>query len=183
MCERIRSLTILFNFINNFISFDFTTDICTKFENLCSQICEPTDDSYVCKCRDGFKLAEDGKTCFKEDEDSTDKSNEVPINATEYGYDLNGSIFSTKYRFELNDNFKMKIVFSETAQVVTHGMNKLELAMISTNARELMSHAIWIRKCAITCLAVTSAWMFCRCLHAQMASKWITKSNSALVIG
>lgn len=61
-------------------------DICTKFENLCSQICEPTDDSYVCKCSIGYKLANDKITCIKEDQDedsSTDKSNEVPINSTE----------------------------------------------------------------------------------------------------
>lgn len=63
----------------------FFQDICTKFENLCSQICEPTDDSYVCKCRHGFKLDEDRKTCKEDDDDesSTEKSNEVPINATE----------------------------------------------------------------------------------------------------
>lgn len=60
-------------------------DICTKFENLCSQTCEATVDSYVCKCENGFKLGDDKKTCFKEDSDtSTDKSNEVPINSTEY---------------------------------------------------------------------------------------------------
>lgn len=77
-----------------------TTDICTKFENLCSQICEPTDDSYVCKCRDGFRLAEDGKTCLKEDEDSADKSNEVPINATEYEYVLNEWRISNRFHNE-----------------------------------------------------------------------------------
>lgn len=84
-------------FLEHFIAFSdefcfvhFTIDICTKFENLCSQICEPTDDSYVCKCRNGFRLAEDRKTCVKDDEDSADKANEVPINATEYGYDMSG---------------------------------------------------------------------------------------------
>lgn len=61
-------------------------DVCTKFQNLCSQICEPTDDSYVCKCENGYKLADDKKTCLSENDDddsSTEKSNEVPINATE----------------------------------------------------------------------------------------------------
>lgn len=63
----------------------YVVDICSKFGNLCSQICEPTEDSYLCKCETGYKLADDKKTCIKEDEDSSaDKSNEVPINSTEY---------------------------------------------------------------------------------------------------
>lgn len=65
--------------------FSHLLDICTKFDNLCSQICEPTEDSYLCKCDTGYTLANDKKTCIKDDEDSsTDKSNEVPINSTEY---------------------------------------------------------------------------------------------------
>lgn len=64
----------------------FLLDICTKFDNLCSQTCEATDDSYVCKCESGFKLDDDKRTCIKQDEDqSSVKSNEVPINSTEYG--------------------------------------------------------------------------------------------------
>lgn len=39
-------------------------DICTKFDNLCSQLCEPTEDSYACKCNDGFTLAEDNRNCL-----------------------------------------------------------------------------------------------------------------------
>lgn len=75
---------------------------------MCSQICEPTDDSYVCKCRDGFKLAEDRKTCAKEEDDddgesSTEKSNEVPTNATEYGHFSFSPIQS-------NENFKFEIL-------------------------------------------------------------------------
>lgn len=62
----------------------FELDICTKFENLCSQICEATDDSYVCKCESGFKLADDKKTCVsQEDESSSTRSNEVTVNSTE----------------------------------------------------------------------------------------------------
>lgn len=30
---------------------------------LCSDICVPTVGSYYCKCREGFSLLEDGKTC------------------------------------------------------------------------------------------------------------------------
>lgn len=70
---------------NNF-DFLLKSDICTKFENLCSQICEATDDSYVCKCESGFKLADDKKTCVLQDADASSvKSNEVmSINSTEY---------------------------------------------------------------------------------------------------
>lgn len=87
----------------------FAKDICTKFENLCTQICEPTDDSYVCKCNDGFKLAVDRKTCVKEDEDaSTDKSNEVPVNATEYdstAYNINKFPQRKVWKFSFGTNW------------------------------------------------------------------------------
>lgn len=49
----------------------FAEDLCTKFERLCSQICENTDDSYVCKCEPGFVLLEDRITCVAEDQDET----------------------------------------------------------------------------------------------------------------
>lgn len=75
-------------FGKNFVScikFTFSTDICTKFMNLCSQICEATDDSYVCKCEKGYKLIDDKKTCVKEDDEaSAEKLNEVTNNPTEY---------------------------------------------------------------------------------------------------
>ncbi|XP_011333166.1 fibrillin-1-like isoform X3 [Ooceraea biroi] len=39
-------------------------DICQLMKGmLCSDICVPTPGSYYCKCRDGFTLLEDGKTC------------------------------------------------------------------------------------------------------------------------
>lgn len=38
-------------------------DLCGRFENLCSQICENTDGSYVCKCEAGFRLLADKITC------------------------------------------------------------------------------------------------------------------------
>ncbi|XP_076236207.1 uncharacterized protein LOC143180395 [Calliopsis andreniformis] len=39
-------------------------DICQLMKGLlCSDICVPTPGSYYCKCREGFTLLEDGKTC------------------------------------------------------------------------------------------------------------------------
>ncbi|XP_034188272.2 uncharacterized protein LOC117607997 isoform X1 [Osmia lignaria lignaria] len=39
-------------------------DICQLMKGLlCSDICVPTQGSYYCKCREGFTLLEDGKTC------------------------------------------------------------------------------------------------------------------------
>ncbi|XP_043527700.1 fibrillin-2-like [Frieseomelitta varia] len=39
-------------------------DICQLMKGLlCSDICVPTQGSYYCKCREGFSLLEDGKTC------------------------------------------------------------------------------------------------------------------------
>lgn len=86
-------------------------DICTKFENLCSQICEPTEDSYLCKCETGYKLANDKKTCIKDDEDSsTDKSNEVPINSTEYDE------INDKNLAKLHDLMKKKLFLQRLSQ-------------------------------------------------------------------
>ncbi|KAL6430493.1 hypothetical protein ACFW04_007830 [Cataglyphis niger] len=42
-------------------------DICRLMKGmLCTDICVPTPGSYYCKCRDGFTLLEDGKTCRKD---------------------------------------------------------------------------------------------------------------------
>lgn len=43
-----------------------TENICQQINNLCTQICEPTqDNSYVCKCHDDYELLEDNITCVK----------------------------------------------------------------------------------------------------------------------
>jgi fibulin 1/2 len=55
---------INFNYLNNF--FSDAEDICQRIDNLCTHICVPTDDSYVCQCRDGYKLLEDNITCVKQ---------------------------------------------------------------------------------------------------------------------
>lgn len=39
-------------------------DLCGSFDRLCSQICENTDDSYVCKCLPYFQLQDDRVTCL-----------------------------------------------------------------------------------------------------------------------
>lgn len=73
-------MNLIFYFISMFtIS---SEDICSKFDRLCSQVCENTDDSYVCKCHPGFQLLEDKITCVAI-KNSTE-SNEVLPNATEY---------------------------------------------------------------------------------------------------
>lgn len=56
----------------------FAEDLCGKFERLCSQICENTDDSYVCKCQPGFQLQEDRVSCVSlKNDTTTTEGNEV----------------------------------------------------------------------------------------------------------
>ncbi|XP_055595503.1 fibulin-1 isoform X2 [Uranotaenia lowii] len=61
------------------LSEEDSNNICGRFENLCSQICENTDGgSYVCKCEPGYMLLDDRKTCVQvtsedENEISTDE--------------------------------------------------------------------------------------------------------------
>lgn len=38
-------------------------DLCKSVNHGCEHVCVNTDDSYICKCHDGFLLREDGKTC------------------------------------------------------------------------------------------------------------------------
>ena len=38
-------------------------DECRRRNGGCTQKCVNTDGSFVCKCKPGFKLAADGKTC------------------------------------------------------------------------------------------------------------------------
>ncbi len=49
------------------------------YDDLCSQICENTDKSYVCKCYEGYELLEDNITCIKQ---KTVIDNEIPSNET-----------------------------------------------------------------------------------------------------
>ena len=42
-----------------------TANMCQQIEDLCTQICVPTDKSYACKCHDGYELLEDNITCVK----------------------------------------------------------------------------------------------------------------------
>jgi hypothetical protein len=42
-----------------------TENICQQIDNLCTQICVPTDKSYVCQCQPGYELLEDNITCVK----------------------------------------------------------------------------------------------------------------------
>ncbi|XP_041105767.1 matrilin-3-like isoform X2 [Polyodon spathula] len=48
-------------------------DICSLGTHGCEHICVSTTDSYYCKCRDGYILNEDKKTCSKE------KKTDVPV--------------------------------------------------------------------------------------------------------
>ncbi|XP_021709534.1 fibulin-2 isoform X2 [Aedes aegypti] len=54
-------------------------NLCGRFENLCSQICENTEaGSYMCRCHPGYTLLDDRKTCVQitsedENEISTDE--------------------------------------------------------------------------------------------------------------
>lgn len=59
----------------------FPEDLCNSFDRLCSQICENTDDSYVCKCNPGFELLEDRITCIPTT--NVLANNEVYTNSTE----------------------------------------------------------------------------------------------------
>ena len=40
---------------------------CAEIPGACTQDCENTQGSYICKCRDGYRKAPDGKTCKKID--------------------------------------------------------------------------------------------------------------------
>ncbi len=69
------------HFTETFTSPIFLEDLCNSFDRLCSQICENTDDSYVCKCNPGFELLEDRITCVPKTDELT--NNEVYTNGTE----------------------------------------------------------------------------------------------------
>lgn len=56
-------------------------NLCQKFDKLCTQICENTDNSYVCSCYDGYVLLEDKKTCVPAGDSTED--NDVNYNGSE----------------------------------------------------------------------------------------------------
>lgn len=50
-------------------------------KKLCDHICENTDDSYVCKCRKGYRLAEDRIKCLKISDDDEENNTEIDDNS------------------------------------------------------------------------------------------------------
>lgn len=63
---------------------DNLEDICQRIDNLCTHICVPTDESYVCKCREGYKLLEDNITCVKQTSVIDDTTEPQPLNKVDY---------------------------------------------------------------------------------------------------
>lgn len=55
-------------------------NLCGRFDNLCSQICENTvAGSYVCKCYPSYTLMDDRKTCAQI---TSEDENEIPLDNT-----------------------------------------------------------------------------------------------------
>lgn len=63
-------------------------NLCGTFENLCSQICENTEGSYICKCNAGFALMSDNISCEKVDENLTTQA--TVSQTTEKDFDEDG---------------------------------------------------------------------------------------------
>lgn len=38
-------------------------DVCQAIDHGCEHLCVNSGESYICKCLEGFRLAEDGKHC------------------------------------------------------------------------------------------------------------------------
>lgn len=75
-------------------------DLCNSFDRLCSQICENTDDSYVCKCNPGYELLEDRISCVPKGNELT--NNEVYSNSTEWVvYIYLSKLLFSKYFFKV----------------------------------------------------------------------------------
>jgi fibulin 1/2 len=55
-------------------------DYCSQYKE-CSQLCDNLEDTFVCKCYDGYTLLEDSKTCVRMDDED---DNFILGNATEY---------------------------------------------------------------------------------------------------
>ncbi|XP_038110721.1 fibulin-1 isoform X3 [Culex quinquefasciatus] len=59
---------------------DDENNLCGRFDNLCSQICENTvAGSYVCKCYPSYTLMDDRKTCAQI---TSEDENEIPLDNT-----------------------------------------------------------------------------------------------------
>lgn len=41
-------------------------DVCQAIDHGCEHLCVNNGESYICKCLEGFRLAEDGKRCRSE---------------------------------------------------------------------------------------------------------------------
>lgn len=54
-----------FSLITKTCSFINIENICQQIDNLCTQICVPTDNSYICRCHAGYELLEDNITCVR----------------------------------------------------------------------------------------------------------------------
>ncbi|XP_055536321.1 fibrillin-1 isoform X1 [Wyeomyia smithii] len=64
-------------------------NLCGRFDNLCSQICENTEaGSYMCKCHQGYTLLDDRKTCVQiTSEDENEISTEQIASDCRQGYE------------------------------------------------------------------------------------------------
>lgn len=62
-------------------------NLCGTFENLCSQICENTEGSYICKCNAGYVLMSDNISCEKEKEKETLTTQATLSESTKKDYD------------------------------------------------------------------------------------------------
>lgn len=78
--------TLSYNFECTFLLFFFCLfvglpdNLCGRFDNLCSHICENTvAGSYVCKCYPGYTLMDDRKTCAQI---TSEDENEIPLDNT-----------------------------------------------------------------------------------------------------
>uniref|UniRef100_A0A336K111 CSON005259 protein n=1 Tax=Culicoides sonorensis TaxID=179676 RepID=A0A336K111_CULSO len=56
-------------------------NLCQKFDKLCTQICENSDNSYICSCYEGYILLEDKRTCVPAEDNLED--NDINFNGSE----------------------------------------------------------------------------------------------------
>lgn len=62
-------------------------NLCGTFENLCSQICENTEGSYICKCNEGYALMSDNISCEKVKETLTTQATVSQTTGKDYDDD------------------------------------------------------------------------------------------------